>query len=62
MKVYYLQNVECGWDNVCSIGVSPQKCIEDYTGGNDVLETEEEVEEWLEENETLRMDSRELAE
>jgi hypothetical protein len=53
MKVYYLQNTELGWDNVVSIAISPQKCIEDYTWGEVILETEEDVENYLKDNKTL---------
>lgn len=53
MKVYYLTSTELGWDNVINIHLSPQKCIEDYTGGEVILETEEEVEQYLKENRTL---------
>jgi hypothetical protein len=60
MKVYYLQNTELGWDNVVSIAMSPQKCIEDYTGGEVILETEEDVENFLKDNETLLLMSRTL--
>lgn len=53
MKVYYLTSVELGWDNVINIATSPQKCIEDYTGGEVMLETEEEVKQYLKEKEKL---------
>lgn len=62
MKVYYLQNMELGWDNVCSIATSPQKCLEDYTDGEIMLETEEEVKEYLKTNRDLRIDCRTLKE
>lgn len=62
MVVYYLQNKELGWDNICSIGISPQKCIEDYTGGNDVPKTEKEVSKWLKENKTCEINETILAE
>ena len=62
MKVYYLQNVELGWDNLVSIATSPQKCIEDYTDGEVMLETENDVDEYLENNRTLRIDYTTLKE
>ncbi len=60
MKIYYLQNIELGWDNLVSIATSPQKCLEDYTDGEVMLETEEEVDEYLKSNRTLRIDYRTL--
>ncbi len=62
MTIYYLQNTELGWDNLVSLATSPQKCIEDYTGGEVILETEQEVEEFLKTNRSLRIDYRTLAE
>ena len=62
MKVYYLQNVELGWDNLVSIATSPQKCIEDYTDGEVMLETENDVDEYLENHRTLRIDYTTLKE
>jgi hypothetical protein len=53
MKVYYLTSTELGWDNVINIAVSPQKCIESYTDGEVILESEKEVKEFLEKNGTL---------
>jgi hypothetical protein len=55
MKIYYLQNTELGWDNLVSIGASPQKCLEDYTDGEVILETEEEVDEYLKSHRYLRI-------
>ena len=62
MKVYYLQNVELGWDNLVSIATSPQKCLEDYTDGEVMLETENDVDEYLKNNPTLRIDYTTLKE
>ena len=56
MKVYYLQNLELGWDNVVSMALTPQKCIESYTDGEVILETEEEVEAFLSNERYLRID------
>jgi hypothetical protein len=56
MKVYYLQNLDSGWDNVICIALSPQKCIEKYTGGEIILETEDEVNQHLKENKHLYID------
>jgi hypothetical protein len=53
MKVYYLTSTELGWDNVINIAVSPQKCIETYTGGEVVPQTEEDVADYLKENREL---------
>lgn len=62
MKVYYLQNLELGWDNLVSIATSPQKCLEDYTDGEVMLETENDVDEYLKNNPTLRIDYTTLKE
>jgi len=62
MKVYYLQNVELGWDNLVSIATSPQKCIEDYTDGEIMLETQEDVKNYLKSNRDLRIDYTTLKE
>jgi hypothetical protein len=56
MIVYYLQNLELGWDNVVSIATSPQKCIEDYTNGEVILETEEDVKNYLKSEYALRIE------
>jgi hypothetical protein len=40
--------------------MSPQKCIEDYTYGEVILKTEEDVENFLKDNETLFLSSRTL--
>ena len=62
MKVYYLKNVDLGWDDVVSIATSPQKCLEEYTDGEIMLETDEEVDKYLESNKNLRIDYRTLKE
>ncbi|HOB25687.1 MAG TPA: hypothetical protein PKG93_00865 [Bacilli bacterium] len=56
MKVYYLQHLELGWDNVVCIATSPQKCIESYTDGEVILKTDEDVEEYLKSNKYLYID------
>ena len=60
MKVYYLQDKELGWDNVVSIQLTKRKCIEDYTDGEVVLETEEEVDDYLKRHRFLHIDDKEI--
>jgi hypothetical protein len=55
MKVYYLQHLELGWDNVVNIATSPQKCIESYTDGEVILKTDEDVKEYLKSNRNLHI-------
>jgi hypothetical protein len=55
MKVYYMQSLEMGWDNMVSIALTRQKCIEAYSGGEVILETDEEIDKYLEEHK-LRID------
>ena len=40
MKVYYLCNLDLGWDNVVCIATSRMKCIEEYTDGEVILKTD----------------------
>ena len=40
MKVYYLCNLDLGWDNVVCIATSRMKCIEAYTDGEVILKTD----------------------
>lgn len=47
MEIYYLINLELGWDNVVSVATSPQKCIEDLTDGEIIPQTEQDVEDFL---------------
>jgi len=49
-----------GGDNVISIATSPQRCVEEYTWGDVILETEQDVENYLESNKHLRINSTNL--
>lgn len=53
MKIYYLQDTEIGWDNVVCMATTKQKLIENYTDGEVILKTEEEVNNWIEQRRTL---------
>ena len=55
MKIYYLINIELERNNIVNIALSPQKCIEEYTGGKVILKTDEEVKQYLEENITFKI-------
>ena len=55
MKVYYMQSHELGWDNMVAIALTRQKCIEGYTDGEVILETDEEIDKYLKEHK-LRID------
>lgn len=57
MEVFYLQNLELDWDNVVSVATSAQRCIEEYTWGDVILETEQEVNDYLKTNTHLKIGS-----
>lgn len=62
MKIYYLINVELGWDNVVTMALSPQKCVEDYTDGEVIPETEAEAKAYCDKMGTLVISSKYLYE
>lgn len=62
MKVYYLLNIDLGWDNLVCIGTSRMKCIEAYTNGDVIPQNDKEVDEFLEKNKRLYMDYKFLNE
>lgn len=55
MRVYYLLDLELGWDNLVCLATSRIKCIEAYTDGDVMPKTEEEVDKFLSEWRNLYM-------
>ncbi len=55
MKVYYLINKELGYDNLVTIALTKQKCIEYYTDKEIIPQTDEEIEKFLKENQHIKI-------
>ena len=62
MKIYILQNLELGWDNVVAIGTTKAACIRSYTDSEVDLKSEEEAEEWIKKDRVYRIDYKFLDE
>jgi hypothetical protein len=56
MTIYYLQDLDLGWDNVVCMATTRIKCIEEYTDGEVIPQNDEEVDKFLKEHRTLHMD------
>lgn len=55
-KIFYLLDKGLGWDNLVALGTNRMKCIEDYTDGEVVCNTEEEVDDFLNKHKYLYID------